>query len=130
ALSPSSDNISDYTMVYLNADGSDAGMCGNGGRCIARLANHLGFPANHTFNVHGFPYRTTVEESVVTLEFPAQPDIKTIPDPEFGQIDVIYTGTEHICIHIQDPGLLDNHEWIRKKGIQLRYDPRFAPKGT
>src|SRR5690606_35110881 len=38
AISPAKDDNSDYTMIYLNADGSDAGMCGNGGRCIARLA--------------------------------------------------------------------------------------------
>ncbi|HAC15584.1 MAG TPA: diaminopimelate epimerase [Bacteroidetes bacterium] len=130
ALSPSTDDVSDYTMVYLNADGSDAGMCGNGGRCIARLAHHLGFPAKHTFNVHGFPYQVNVEEAVVTLFFPAEPEIQTIPDSEFGQIDIIYTGTEHICIQIQDPNLLDNRDWIRNRGHELRYDSRFAPKGT
>jgi len=26
-----------FTMRYFNADGSSGGMCGNGGRCIARL---------------------------------------------------------------------------------------------
>ena len=130
AITHSNNTISDYTMIYLNADGSDAGMCGNGGRCIAKLANHLGYPAKHKFNVHGFPYEVVVDNSEVTLSFPAQPEINTISDPEFGQIDVIFTGTEHICIHIQDPSLLDNQEWIRNKGRDLRYDSRFAPKGT
>lgn len=130
AISPSNDNGSDYTMVYLNADGSDAGMCGNGGRCIARLATNLGFSSKHSFNVHGFPYQVSVNESDVTLNFPAQPCIDTISDSEFEQIDIIYTGTEHICVRLQDSNLLDNHDWIRKKGKELRFDSRFEPKGT
>jgi diaminopimelate epimerase len=130
ALSPSMDEICDYTMIYLNADGSEAGMCGNGGRCIARLANHLGFSANHKFSVHGLLYEVSVQESVVTLHFPTQPYIKTIPDSELGEIDVVFTGTEHICIQIEDQNLLENHVWIHKKGRELRYDARFAPNGT
>jgi diaminopimelate epimerase len=32
----------DFAMRYLNADGSDAEFCGNGARCLARLALDLG----------------------------------------------------------------------------------------
>ena len=31
-----------FTMRYYNADGSEADMCGNGARCIARFANIVG----------------------------------------------------------------------------------------
>ena len=37
-LYPDSTMGADYTMIYKNADGSDAGMCGNGGRAIAFYA--------------------------------------------------------------------------------------------
>ena len=36
------DDEVDFSWSFFNADGSRAEMCGNGGRCVARLANMLG----------------------------------------------------------------------------------------
>lgn len=130
ALYPSESSSSDYTMIYLNADGSDAGMCGNGGRCMARLAVYLGSPSNHWFNVHGHPYHAEVSISDVTLHFPAKPAIESIMDIEFGIIHILNTGTEHICIEFSDPSKLEDLNRLRQVGKKLRLDPRFAPTGT
>ena len=38
-LIPAPSQVADLKMVYLNSDGSDAEMCGNGIRCLARYAH-------------------------------------------------------------------------------------------
>lgn len=57
-----------YAMKYFNADGSYGGMCGNGGRCIARfaVANNIA-PSTHMFEALDFLYKAIVEEDVVKL---------------------------------------------------------------
>ncbi len=130
ALYPREIPDTDYTMVYLNADGSDAGMCGNGGRCIARLASKLGVPLKHRFSVHENLYSVVVDESEVTLSFPAIPLLRSIFDEEFGSIEILNTGTEHICIKLDNSDELSNLEYLRLIGKRLRFDTRFAPKGT
>lgn len=118
-----------YTMVYRNADGSDAGMCGNGGRCIARLAVHLGIDADHRFRVHDVLYKAEVGIESVTLDFPAEPTVRTITDDSYGSIYQVYTGTEHIVVTVS-PDELTNSDLLRQKGRSLRYDKRFSPAGT
>ncbi len=118
-----------YTMVYRNADGSDAGMCGNGGRCIALLAHKLGIDPKHAFDVHGHIYEAEVTGNEVSISFPSKPRVETVPDPNFGKMDVIFTGTEHVCIEV-NPSILDDKVNLRRVGRELRFDERFAPKGT
>lgn len=118
-----------YEMIYRNANGSDAGMCGNGGRCIARLATHLGVSATHRFSVHGHSYTAQVEPNHIDIHLPAKPQIQTISDEYFGQISIINTGTEHIVIQCEEDFFYDSVK-LRNFGRSLRFDERFAPKGT
>jgi diaminopimelate epimerase len=128
-LLPAEYEEADYTMLYRNADGSDAGMCGNGARCLALFAHRLGFPGQHTFNVHDVCYQATIKaENKVQISFPVTTPVeeKTVDSQ---QVLVLHTGTEHIVLQV-DEEQLEKEDFLCKTGEKLRYHPHFAPKGT
>jgi diaminopimelate epimerase len=129
ALFPPSMESDHFTMVYRNADGSDAGMCGNGGRCLARLAVNLGMPEELSFSVHDDSYKASVRKDSVFLELPATPSVIRLPDEIYDTIYVVHTGTDHIVVETTHNILL-NREALMRKGRKLRYDNRFSPRGT
>jgi diaminopimelate epimerase len=119
----------DFTMIYRNADGSDAGMCGNGGRAISLFANHLGLGNHLRFKVHDAAYSAQVSGPEVTLHFDSL--ICKVEEVPYGSevIYNVYSGTDHVVVR-SDANLLTDLETLRLKGAALRYDPIFAPKGT
>ncbi|MBP6673414.1 MAG: diaminopimelate epimerase, partial [Bacteroidetes bacterium] len=50
-----------FTMKYYNADGSNAGMCGNGGRCIAKFAYDNRIVSENSFSFEGFGHMYTAD---------------------------------------------------------------------
>ncbi len=120
----------DYTMTYRNADGSDAGMCGNGGRCLALFAASNGYALSQTFNVHNAVYKAEVdlEHNSVSVSFP---DVNMPKEIELQQEPLIqlYTGTEHI-VKFVDPEQLKLEKELIKKGSAIRHHNSFNPPGT
>ncbi|WP_138429257.1 diaminopimelate epimerase [Fodinibius saliphilus] len=119
----------DYTMIYRNPDGSNAGMCGNGARCIALFAHSLGFADTHTFNVHNEIYRAEIiTKNDVRISFPMKATVseQVIEEQPIYQI---HTGTEHIVTTVEQSDL-KREDHLKKKGESLRYHELFKPKGT
>ncbi|MDZ7692909.1 MAG: diaminopimelate epimerase [Balneolaceae bacterium] len=127
--SPQIDGL-DYTMIYRNADGSDAGMCGNGARCLAMFASKYGFEHNLTFNVHNVIYRAKVRSNdEVEVTFPIKPKIKEIELNEQSLYEV-HTGTEHVVKRVTRKDTLRQEDQLRKEGRLFRRHDHFQPLGT
>lgn len=105
----------DFTMVYRNADGSDAGMCGNGGRCIASFAISNGFPPTHRFECNSRIYDASEHEQNIRLSFPVTTIVTPIADGF--RID---TGTDHVVVPVTSAELLDSAALIAR-GRTLRH---------
>lgn len=119
----------DYRMIYRNSDGSDAGMCGNGARCLARFAVRAGFPAKLSFMVHAEMYRADVTEGNVTVQFPVKPTPgETMQLFDRDAIEV-YSGTEHVVTWTKHEDL-DDEPLLRNQGRDIRNRADLFPKGT
>ena len=126
-----------YRMKYYNADGSHGGMCGNGGRCIARyaVARRIA-PARHTFEALGHVYTALVRSKSVTL---LMKDVQDTGSPqvldegggrwEYVRLD---TGSPHIVLPVPQEGLKSDFADlpVRDLGRTLRRHVAFQPVGT
>ena len=119
----------DYTMTYRNADGSNAGMCGNGARCLALFAHSLGLGSEFSFNVHNNIYEAEIlPENHVRISFPMKTEIDKLTID--GQVLYqSYPGTEHITLPVEKDDL-GNEEKLISLGRKLRHEDKFNPPGT
>lgn len=116
-------------MHYKNPDGSDAGMCGNGGRCFVRFARDLGYEEPVRFRVHEKEYTGHLpDEETVKLDFSLETAVEPIRvDGE--DLYSVYTNTEHVVVPVR-PAQLRDDESLATRGRALRNHAQFAPKGT
>lgn len=121
----------DYRMIYRNADGSDAGMCGNGARCLASFAVRSGFGRKLRFLVHAETYRAQVEEGEqkVEVQFPVRPQAGDFMEFNHRPALSVYSGTEHVVCWTP-PKLLEQEDRLREEGAAIRYNKTLFPKGT
>lgn len=130
ALSPADMDEVDYTMIYRNADGSDAGMCGNGSRCLSLFAALNDFDLNQSFNVHDQIYQAKVnpDKGEVMVSFPAVLAPKKLKIDKIPFVQV-YPGTEHVVTFVESE-TLDEEEHLFVEGHSIRNHPLLNPPGT
>jgi len=145
-LCPSSS--ADVRMEMYNADGSRAEMCGNGIRCVARLAYEAGVARRNPVKVetdcgiktvwlrmqNGRPVAATVDMGPPILEgreIPANADGRIINYPltvgeRIEQITAVSMGNPHCVVFVEDDAIfaLDDYEFARL-GRQFEHHPFF-----
>ena len=120
-----------FRMRFFNPDGSEVDMCGNGARCIARLAHELGVaPAHMSFETPAGTLQADVDHNQVRLQMTAPKDWRLNQrlkmkegEREYGFVN---SGVPHVVMPITN---LD--AWnVKQTGAEIRYHSDFAPKGT
>jgi diaminopimelate epimerase len=121
----------EFAMRYYNADGSWGGMCGNGGRCIARFAfAHKIAGRRQHFEALGHVYEAEVDAGAVRLHMkdPVEyrADIGIAVGNGRARAFFVNTGAPHAVILVDDPAMVD----VVRDGHAIRWSPDFAPEGT
>jgi diaminopimelate epimerase len=142
----------DARMEMYNADGSRAEMCGNGIRCLARLAYESGVARRNPVRIEtdcgiktvwlkledGHPVAATVDMGAPILEghdIPAAADGRIINHPlkvgeRIEQVTAVSMGNPHCVVFVQDDAVfkLADDEFARL-GRQFERHP-FFPRGV
>ncbi len=120
-------------MVYFNADGSRAGMCGNAALCSTRLAARLGIAPAEGMELH--TDTGILKTRCVGPGWAAElllPDFDVLEEQtiplESGELWMARctVGVPHLVILVQDVDEVD----VEGRGGALRRDPTFGPDGV
>ena len=120
-----------FRMRFFNPDGGEADMCGNGARCIARLAHEIGAaPASMSIETPAGIVRADVRGNEVLLHMTEPKDWRmsrtlTIDNQPLA-CSFVNTGVPHAVVSVENLDAID----VQKMGSRIRYHADFAPAGT
>ena len=120
-----------FRMRFINPDGGEAEMCGNGARCVARLAHDLGVaPDRMTIETGAGLLHAEILEARVRLRMTDPRDWRLgqtlVTEGRTFECDSVNSGVPHVVIRTPD---LDGED-VRRFGRALRYHADFQPAGT
>ena len=122
----------DFRMRYFNADGSEADMCGNGGRCVARFAHEKGMAGTlMTFESRsGLHDAEILSDDAVLLKM-TEPRAMILHNhfPIAGVTRALHrinTGVPHAVCEVEE---LENFPVV-ETGRIICYLSAFVPEGT
>ena len=123
---------SDFYMRFYNPDGGEVAMCGNGARCVARLAYELGV-ADKSMGIEtkaGQVCAQILDEDRVCLWLTAPKDWNLEGSLDLDGRNLTYafinTGVEHVVMRT---GNVDEVN-VQEVGAAVRRHRDFAPSGT
>lgn len=118
-------------MRFFNPDGGEVDMCGNGARCIARLAHEIGAaPDAMSIETPAGIVRAEVRGEQVLLHMTEPKDWRmsrtlTIDNQPLSY-SFVNTGVPHVVVNVENLDSID----VQKMGSRIRYHADFAPAGT
>jgi diaminopimelate epimerase len=124
--------VSDYRMRIINADGSEAEMCGNGARCMAAYVVANLKPVKALFGMETMAGEILAEAkgevARVRLSNPKdyRPNLNITVANQKLEVHYIDTGVPHIVIFVDGLQEVDTNSL----GALIRNHPRFAPRGA
>jgi diaminopimelate epimerase len=121
----------DFAWRFFNADGSEAEMCGNGGRCAARYCFLRGIaPETMTFQTLAGTIKAHVMGANVKLQLTDPHELKLdhpvqIDDKEIF-LSSVNTGVPHAVVIVDDVDRLH----VEELGRTIRFHKAFGEKGS
>jgi diaminopimelate epimerase len=121
-----------YRMRIINADGSEAEMCGNGARCLAAYIARYKKKGHAPFTMETLAgiidAEADNERARVRLSPPAgyRPDIPLLINKRPVTVHFIDTGVPHIVIYVDTLKNID----VNRIAPAFRYHKKFMPRGT
>lgn len=121
----------DFRMVYYNADGSRADMCGNGARCMAYFARAQGAVGNtFRFKTDAYPVGASVRGHVVRVSLADarayKREMVVKVDGKIYRPAFLNTGVPHAVLFVPNADKV----YVSGLGQALRFHKAFGPKGT
>lgn len=122
----------DYRMRIINADGSEAEMCGNGARCMAAYIVHNRKPKKKLFSLETIAgiilAEAKGETANVRLSDPKdyRPNVPLLIQGRTIQVHYIDTGVPHTIVYVD--GL--KNIAVADLGQTIRFHEDFKPRGT
>jgi diaminopimelate epimerase len=126
-----SDPAEDFRMIYYNADGSRATMCGNGARCMAYFARAHGVVGNtFRFRTDAYPVGARVSGRLVQVSLAGARDYKPEMKVRLGRrrcrVAYLNTGVPHAVMFVSRTEKVD----VERLGRALRFHKAFGREGA
>ncbi len=122
----------DAQMIYFNADGSRAEMCGNAARCFTAfaLSHKVGSPLGLSFRTDAGDLASRAKGGQYTVEMTPASDLRLNFTLHLSTgpalLHFANTGVPHVIRFVPDVEEVD----IVAEGSELRYHEEFSPRGA